>query len=290
MVPFWTVRKCQSTLNRFCLCFWYCIFNLATCIRLRHHFFDPSPKSFKSVSPRTSRHPITGASSRHAFLLSHPATLPSPVSSRVGFLAPPALPRRARTVRKRARPALTPAIAHSYVRRRAEDPGTLDVEDGVPPPRAAPALLRRVVLNLSTVRRSCSPPFGCGARNTSTTSSCRSPSTALGPLGTRTSTTGRGKAKWGTGTLPRDRSRKQTGVDDSTIPVSVRARDGELRAREFTSNTKSKKKTGSPLVRQSVVQFHMDPSIPAFVSSSCVCYAVLGRCARVLWLSSEPKT
>jgi len=69
------------------------------------------------------------------------------------------------------------------------------VEDGVPPPRAAPALLRRVVLNLSTVRRSCSPPFGCGARNTSTTSSCRSPSTALGPLGTRTSTTGRGKER-----------------------------------------------------------------------------------------------
>jgi len=30
---------------------------------------------------------------------------------------------------------------------RPEDPGALDVEDGVPPPRAAPALLRRVVLN-----------------------------------------------------------------------------------------------------------------------------------------------
>ena len=35
------------------------------------------------------------------------------------------------------------------VRRRAEDPGALDVEDGVPPPRAAPPLLRRVVLNRS---------------------------------------------------------------------------------------------------------------------------------------------
>ena len=33
------------------------------------------------------------------------------------------------------------------VRRRAEDPGALDVEDGVPPPRAAPPLLRRVVLS-----------------------------------------------------------------------------------------------------------------------------------------------
>ena len=30
---------------------------------------------------------------------------------------------------------------------RPEDPGALDVEDGVPPPRAAPALLRRVVLS-----------------------------------------------------------------------------------------------------------------------------------------------
>ena len=35
------------------------------------------------------------------------------------------------------------------VRRRAEDPGALDVEDGVPPPRAAPPLLRRVVLSRS---------------------------------------------------------------------------------------------------------------------------------------------
>jgi len=33
------------------------------------------------------------------------------------------------------------------VRRRAKDPGALDVEDGVPPPRAAPSLLRRVVLS-----------------------------------------------------------------------------------------------------------------------------------------------
>ena len=32
------------------------------------------------------------------------------------------------------------------VHHRAEDPGALDVEDGVPPPRAAPPLLRRVVL------------------------------------------------------------------------------------------------------------------------------------------------
>ena len=32
------------------------------------------------------------------------------------------------------------------VRHRAEDPGALDVEDGVPPPRAAPPLLWRVVL------------------------------------------------------------------------------------------------------------------------------------------------
>ena len=32
---------------------------------------------------------------------------------------------------------------------RPEDPGALDVEDGVPPPRAAPPLLRRVVLSQS---------------------------------------------------------------------------------------------------------------------------------------------
>merc|ERR1712216_544912 len=36
------------------------------------------------------------------------------------------------------------------VRHRAEDPGALDVEDGVPPPRAAPPLLRRVVLSQSS--------------------------------------------------------------------------------------------------------------------------------------------
>ena len=38
-------------------------------------------------------------------------------------------------------------IVQRNVRHRAEDPGALDVEDGVPPPRAAPPLLRRVVLN-----------------------------------------------------------------------------------------------------------------------------------------------
>ena len=42
-------------------------------------------------------------------------------------------------------------------------------------------------------RERCSPPSGCGVRSTSTTSSCRSPSTAPGPRGTRTSTTARGK-------------------------------------------------------------------------------------------------
>ena len=36
------------------------------------------------------------------------------------------------------------------VRYRPEDPGALDVEDGVPPPRAAPPLLRRVVLSQSS--------------------------------------------------------------------------------------------------------------------------------------------
>ena len=41
---------------------------------------------------------------------------------------------------------------------RPEDPGALDVEDGVPPPRAAPALLRRVVLSQTpaTHTRCCS--------------------------------------------------------------------------------------------------------------------------------------
>ena len=43
------------------------------------------------------------------------------------------------------------------------------------------------------VAERCSPPSGCGVRSTSTTSSCRSPSTAPGPRGTRTSTTARGK-------------------------------------------------------------------------------------------------
>ena len=41
---------------------------------------------------------------------------------------------------------------------RPEDPGALDVEDGVPPPRAAPPLLRRVVLScllLASVFRRC---------------------------------------------------------------------------------------------------------------------------------------
>jgi len=42
-------------------------------------------------------------------------------------------------------------------------------------------------------RSICSLPSGCGVRNTSTTSSCPLPSTAPGPRGTRTSTTGRGK-------------------------------------------------------------------------------------------------
>ena len=65
---------------------------------------------------------------------------------------------------------------------------------------------------------------------------------ALGPLGTRTSTTGRGKAKWGTGTLPRDRSRKQTGVDDSTIPVSVRAQEMENYELENSHQTQNQKK------------------------------------------------
>ena len=43
-------------------------------------------------------------------------------------------------------PKLT-GLVYTDVCHRAEDPGTLDVENGVSPPRAAPALLRRVVLN-----------------------------------------------------------------------------------------------------------------------------------------------
>ena len=46
-------------------------------------------------------------------------------------------------------------------------------------------------------RERCSPPSGCGVRSTSTTSSCRSPSTAPGPRGTRTLTTARGKLSIG---------------------------------------------------------------------------------------------
>ena len=42
-------------------------------------------------------------------------------------------------------------------------------------------------------RSKCSSPFGFGVRSTSTTSSCRLPSTAPGRRGTLTSTTARGK-------------------------------------------------------------------------------------------------
>eukprot|EP00961_Rhodomonas_salina_P238279 3220695-Rhodomonas_salina.1 len=45
------------------------------------------------------------------------------------------------------------------------------------------------------------PSFGCGARSTSTTSSSRSPSTAPGRRGTRTSTTARGKQLWSASSL-----------------------------------------------------------------------------------------
>ena len=193
----WSLSGRHGSVKAHVLCFWYWNCDRATCIRLRNHLFHQSPNPFKTISPQPARHPIAGALTRHALSLDPPRFPPVSCPLSRG------LPRSSRPSAMRSHSAqacqarLTPAIAHSYVRLRAEDPGTLDVEDGVPPPRAAPALLRRVVLNLSTVRRSCSPPFGCGARNTSTTSSCRSPSTALGPLGTRTSTTGRGKeAHW----------------------------------------------------------------------------------------------
>jgi len=41
----------------------------------------------------------------------------------------------------------------------------------------------------------CLPPFGCGVRSTSTMSSCLLHSTAPGPRGTRTSTTGHGNCR-----------------------------------------------------------------------------------------------
>jgi hypothetical protein len=41
-----------------------------------------------------------------------------------------------------------------------EDPGALDVEDGVPPPRAAPPLLRRVVLNRPHGWSNVTPDYG----------------------------------------------------------------------------------------------------------------------------------
>ena len=47
-----------------------------------------------------------------------------------------------------------------YVLDCPEDPGALDVEDGVPPPRAAPPLLRRVVLNRFSKRSSLIPVCG----------------------------------------------------------------------------------------------------------------------------------
>jgi hypothetical protein len=54
-----------------------------------------------------------------------PATPPqSPVLSPVGFLATPALPRCARTVRKRVRPALTPAIRAQLCSPQAKSSGS----------------------------------------------------------------------------------------------------------------------------------------------------------------------
>ena len=63
------------------------------------------------------------------------------------------------------------------VRQRAEDPGALDVEDGVPPPRAAPPLLRRVVLScalyaLPTTRRGCSGLLRCQKKQEISNSVC----------------------------------------------------------------------------------------------------------------------
>ena len=57
-------------------------------------------------------------------------------------------------------------------------------------------------------RERCSPPSGCGVRSTSTTSSCRSPSTAPGPRGTRTLTTARGKLSIGVAARGRKHHRR----------------------------------------------------------------------------------
>jgi len=58
-------------------------------------------------------------------------------------------------------------------------------------------------------RSKCSPPSGCGVRSTSTTSSCRLPSTAPGPRGTLTSTTAPGKLP---GVAPSDTTRGSSAV------------------------------------------------------------------------------
>lgn len=50
-------------------------------------------------------------------------------------------------------------------------------------------------VRLAFAQSRCSPPFGCGVRSTSTTSSSPLPSTAPGPRGTPTSTTARGKQR-----------------------------------------------------------------------------------------------
>ena len=80
------------------VCFWYCICDLATCIRLHHNHFYRSPKA--------SKPPLNLKVSIKAQVRRRGTLCPSPVD----FLAAPSLPRCALTVRKRAWPALTRAI------------------------------------------------------------------------------------------------------------------------------------------------------------------------------------
>merc|ERR1712216_879456 len=85
-------------------------------------------------------------------------------------------------------------IKQKNVRHRAEDHRALDVEDGVPPPRAAPALLRRVVLSCasSTHRPHAAPPQGWAAGYDSSLSRRRNHDSELSSITPRQTTGAQG--------------------------------------------------------------------------------------------------
>ena len=80
----------------------------------------------------------------------------------------------------------TPLVALCIVRARTGH------ASAVPACRTLAFVLAAADVDVPSCR--CSPPFGCGVRSTSTTSSSPLPSTAPGPRGTRTSTTARGNS------------------------------------------------------------------------------------------------